>query len=1141
MKSEVLKQLKHDIEKLKRDKEASQDHASISSLIEEKPTIKLQTNSQLPPRDPNFVGRKNEIEFILASLKDRKHCAIVGNGGIGKSAITTELLHIIQEQSLYRDGILWIKLEKEQTLDQVVEEQMIEQIGVELNRKKLDRELKKLLFGKNILVIFDSAEQNEVITNQLFRLFKEHTILITSRQQFDDVYTIQLNRLNAEESLKLFEKQLGKEIDAKERGDIEAFCVHQLGGLPLAIKIIANYMRTTRRNLHEIQYSLKILHTPMYDHFRDERVSIHTIFELSYQSLSADEQRIFAMGAIFLHPFREERLLEIIQKFHHKPSIMAEMDALVAISLIERDREGLYRYHPLVREYALEKLQSLEESKEILEAKKEYLVTLSAKEENLPEIYPELLDVVDEDLQSNNHERAFRVIENLDWWLSKQGVYHRRKELLQKGYQRAKQVQDRIREYIFLRSYADVFNRRGEYQKAKELFNKALAFDQSKEDFGLHYSLHTIEYRLGHHETTYAKNLTYAREALFHDDIQYSGFLRTNGWICNNFLELDKSLIYAKSSVFAKKDRSNNFKALIDLVKVYFYQNRYENVLNFINILEGYFDDREFGVADKVEIQVMKAWVYLYQGNHSLLEVIYQIERDFNLLEFGYTVYDELREIEMFYHLQHGTSQDACCALEAIKDEEQRAWCQGIYDSYHEIDRAKEFFEEFLKKNKKQPKNIATAKLYLAKLYAKHGEYDDAIKLLMEAKSFWQSSMNPLMQKIKKEIIDLVSKERYDRIQSKMTVEEHQESFFLEKLPKSISAKDGKEMVLISEGLSICGSDYFPIPSAEEIFEDVEMVLNNDKRLSHIRYLWNFYIDKEPVTNREYLRYCEEANVEIPDGLETQAPDQPVQNLTLQQMQGYAEFYDKRLPLPEEWERACRGPKSFNYPWGNAWNGEIEAQIDTKEFQRLQELLLGHESFEEYMEWVEHYQKDQEHDDLGFLERVPFDDWVEVDRFYFFKLLLNSLVDIEMKLFTIEKLSTIWQFQVDRAIEIFENELKEMKKLLSDEPDNVEESFQKAKEGAMELLGLLALEQKREIASLSPYGVANMVGNGFELTLKRDEVILKGDIVTYNPKEQLKAKRSFFITEPEKFSYYHTTFRCVKPIFSIKDIEDLKS
>ncbi|RUM46172.1 MAG: hypothetical protein DSY46_00630, partial [Hydrogenimonas sp.] len=928
----------------------------------------------------------------------------------------------------------------------------------------------------------------------------------------------------------------------KERGDIEAFCVDQLGGLPLAIKIIANYMRTTRRKLQEIQHSLEILHTQMYDHFRDERVSIHAIFELSYQSLSPDAQRIFAMGAIFLHPFREERLLEIIQKFHHKPSIMAEMDALVAISLIERDREGLYRYHPLVREYALEKLQSLEESEEILESKKEYLVTLSAKKESLPEIYPELLEVVDEDLQSNNPERAFQVIENLDWWLSKQGFYYRREELLQKGYQRAKQVEDRTREYIFLRSYADVFNRRGEYQKAKELFDKALSFDQSKEDFWLHYSLHTIEYRLlGNYESAYAKNLVYAREALFHDDIDYGGFLKTNGSIYNDFLELDKSLIYTKSSIFPKQNRSNKFKVLIALVRVYFYQNRYEDVLHFIKILKGYFYDRDFESEDKVDIQVMKAWVYLYQGNHSLLEVIYQIEREFNLLELRYIFYDELREIEMLYHLQDGASQDAYCALEAIKDEDQRAWCRGVYDSYHDMDRAKEFFEDFLKKEKKHPKNIATAKLYLAKLYAKHGEYDDAIKLLLEVQSFWQSSMNPLMQKIEEEIIDLVSKERYDRIQSKITTEKYKEPFFLEKLPKSVSAKDGKEMVLISEGLSICGTDYFPIPSVEEIFEDVEMVLNNDERLSHIRYLWNFYIDKEPVTNREYLRYCKEANVEIPDGLETQAPDQPVQNLTLQQMQGYAEFYDKRLPLPEEWERACRGPKSFNYPWGNAWNGEIEAQIDTKEFQRLQELLLGHESFEEYVTWVEHYQKDQENYDLGFLKTILFDKRVRVNKLFFIKLLFHSLALDQMEKFrVIEKIPVLSQMQIESLIEVFIKDLKNFKEFIKEKPGDIRKLFEKMQKEATEIIGIL-LKSSSLITTTSPYGVKNMIGNSYEVTFKAKEIVLKGGIATYNPKEQLKIKNYFIMPSSWEGQIYYTTFRCVKPIFSIKDIEDLKS
>ncbi len=94
--------------------------------------------------------------------------------------------------------------------------------------------------------------------------------------------------------------------------------------------------------------------------------------------MTPQAQKVFAIGAVFTYPFKEKYLLEIVKKNEDINSISKELNSLMKVSLIEKNKE-FYSYHPLLRDYALKKLYSFPFSEAIFEAYKEHLAYLQKK------------------------------------------------------------------------------------------------------------------------------------------------------------------------------------------------------------------------------------------------------------------------------------------------------------------------------------------------------------------------------------------------------------------------------------------------------------------------------------------------------------------------------------------------------------------------------------------------------------------------------------------------------------------------------------------------------------------------------------------------------------------------------------------
>ena len=84
-----------------------------------------------------------------------------------------------------------------------------------------------------------------------------------------------------------------------------------------------------------------------------------------------------------------------------------------------------------------------------------------------------------------------------------------------------------------------------------------------------------------------------------------------------------------------------------------------------------------------------------------------------------------------------------------------------------------------------------------------------------------------------------------------------------------------------------------------------------------------FYMDIHEVTWGQYLDFMEASGYESKSVTERLQhwdidKDLPITQLTITDMQAYADFYGKQIPTETEWEKAARGGlKDASYSWGN--------------------------------------------------------------------------------------------------------------------------------------------------------------------------------------------------------------------------------
>ncbi len=319
---------------------------------------------------PTFVGRENELDTVKRAVLDGGRaaiCGVRGMGGVGKTVLAARLAYEVREQ--FPDGILWARLDTSDPLS--ILGTFAEAYGKDVSQYR-DVEsraavVRNLLSGKRALVILDNAENSAQVRPMLPPSTGTCAVLITTRQDLSvlDGWTrLTLGPFDpaSEESLQLLQEYLGEAFVERHQATLREIAT-LLGHLPLALAIAAGRLAYARPTLTEEVATLSALCSALHesrtrlDTLTRDDLGVRASFDVSYAALTAAQQAFFAALGVF---GGEDFSTEAVAYVTETPSAEEIMKHLLSLSLVQESRDGRWRLHPLLKDYAREKITDLE-------------------------------------------------------------------------------------------------------------------------------------------------------------------------------------------------------------------------------------------------------------------------------------------------------------------------------------------------------------------------------------------------------------------------------------------------------------------------------------------------------------------------------------------------------------------------------------------------------------------------------------------------------------------------------------------------------------------------------------------------------------------------------------------------------------
>lgn len=335
------------------DDPAEPDETQPDTLIHHKP----------PLTTGPFIGREPDLDALadLLAQPDLRLVSIIAAGGMGKSRLSLELAHRMVDT--FERGAAFIDLTTIQSPDEIATTALA-QLGIGLDSNQPPRDqLLDYCREKNLLLVFDNMEHvldGAPLLADLLQAAPGLKIVATSRERLNLRLetTYYLHPVDGIENA----RTLFLEVAAMMHPSVAVDEAHLpqvdrlaqlVGGMPLALTLAATWvdMLSVREIADEIAASLDFL-TAEWGDVPERQHSIRAVVDPSWQRLSDDEKGAFTRVAVFQGGFNRETFQAVTG------ASLRVLQTLLSRSLVMHGHNRRYQVHPLLRQYAHDKLSA---------------------------------------------------------------------------------------------------------------------------------------------------------------------------------------------------------------------------------------------------------------------------------------------------------------------------------------------------------------------------------------------------------------------------------------------------------------------------------------------------------------------------------------------------------------------------------------------------------------------------------------------------------------------------------------------------------------------------------------------------------------------------------------------------------------
>ncbi|MCY7275571.1 MAG: TIR domain-containing protein, partial [Phormidesmis sp. CAN_BIN44] len=326
-----------------------------------------------PPRASEiFVGRDEDLETLHKQLQSRDTIAIssiTGMGGIGKTELAAQYALQQRDMGTYPGGICWLKAREDIGLQIVSFAQT--HLGLSIPK---DLELAQKVARcwqdwekKETLIVLDDVQQYDDIASVLPPQRSQFRVLLTTRSRFGfPVQNYEIKVLSEAASLELLRSLVPDGRVDQDLAIAKQVC-EWLGYLPLGLDLVGRYLaRKKGTSIAKLWERLQEKRLAAQALLKAEPgmtapLGVTAAFELSWQELSGDAQRLAALLSLFALAEIPWSLVQgCLPEANEEELEDLRDEQLVNLSLLSYEREGMYQLHQLLREFFRTKISESE-------------------------------------------------------------------------------------------------------------------------------------------------------------------------------------------------------------------------------------------------------------------------------------------------------------------------------------------------------------------------------------------------------------------------------------------------------------------------------------------------------------------------------------------------------------------------------------------------------------------------------------------------------------------------------------------------------------------------------------------------------------------------------------------------------------